>query len=380
MGGALAVLGVGFGLQAYAPNVVTFTTIGVVSQAVLFAGLVPASPVVAAVTPYKLRSMGFALVGLYLSLVGGLGGAVLVAGIANSHGPRVAVAVVAPLASLAAGLLMSYASRFVRADIAQATADVIEERDEKARVMKGGELPILQVRHLDFSYGNVQVLFDVSVDVRDGEVLALLGTNGAGKSTLLRAISGLSIADRGSIQLAGRTLTFADPITRVRAGIVQVPGGRAIFPNLTVDENLVAGGYTLLKDRAHFGRRVDEVLELFPALASRRDQRAGTLSGGEQQMLGIAAALLLEPRILLIDELSLGLAPIVVQELLGVVERLKRSGMTIVIVEQSINVALAMADRAVFMEKGRVKFEGPAAELLERNDLVRAVFLGGEVG
>ena len=380
VGGALAALGVGFGFQAYAPNVVVFTAIGVVSQGLLFAGLVPASPVVAAVTPYRLRSMGFALVGLYLSLVGGLGGALLVAAIAGPHGPRLAIAIVAPVASLIAGGLMVYAGRFVRADIAASVADVLEEHEERARVAAGGDLPVLQVRNLDFSYGQVQVLFDVNVDVWEGEVLALLGTNGAGKSTLLRSISGLSLPDRGVIRLAGKTMTFAEPSTRVRAGIVQVPGGRAVYPNLSVGENLIAGGYTLLQDRAHFQSRVEHVLAIFPALSSRMEQKAGSLSGGEQQMLALATALLLEPRILLIDELSLGLAPVVVQELIAIVERLKAAGMTIVVVEQSINVALAIADRAVFMEKGQVRFEGSAQELLERDDLVRAVFLGAEGG
>jgi len=232
------------------------------------------------------------------------------------------------------------------------------------------------VRNLDFSYGPLQVLFDVSLDVKQGEVLALLGTNGAGKSTLLRAISGLGIADRGVIRLQGRSVTFSDPGTRVRLGIVQVPGGKAVYPSLTVAENLVAGAYTYVWDVKRVRERVDEVLELFPVLAERLDQPAGTLSGGEQQQLAIASALLLDPVVLLIDELSLGLAPVVVQELLGVVERLRERGMTIVIVEQSLNVALSVADRAVFMEKGQVRFEGPAQELLERDDLVRAVFLG----
>jgi ABC-type branched-subunit amino acid transport system ATPase component/predicted MFS family arabinose efflux permease len=379
-GGALAALGLGFGVQAYAPNVVVFTAIGVISQGLLFAGLVPASPVVAAVTPYRLRTLSFALVGLYLSLVGGLGGALIVAGLADAHGPQMAVAIVAPISSLVAGALVAYASRYLRSDIAAAVADVIEERDERDRVAAGGELPILQVRHLDFSYGQVQVLFDVNVDVRRGEVLALLGTNGAGKSTLLRTISGLAPPDRGVIRLSGRTLTFADPVTRVRAGIVQVPGGRSVYPSLSVRENLLARGYTMLSDTGRLQERVNSVLELFPVLAIRLDQRAGSLSGGEQQMLGIATALLLEPEVLLIDELSLGLAPVVVQQLLEVIERLKALGMTIVIVEQSVNVALSIADRAVFMEKGQVRFEGAAADLLERDDLIRAVFLGKEGG
>jgi ABC-type branched-subunit amino acid transport system ATPase component len=289
---------------------------------------------------------------------------------------RAAVAIVAPTACLAAAVVVVYGSRFLRQDIGRAVSDLIEERDELVRTVGGGEIPILQVRNVDFSYGQVQVLFDVNVDVREGEVLALLGTNGAGKSTLLRAISGLGLADRGVIRFRGRTMTFADPGTRVRMGIVQVPGGKAIFPTLSVRENLLAGAYSFIWDTERVQERIDEVVELFPILGERMDQPAGTLSGGEQQMLGLAQALLLDPAVLLIDELSLGLAPVVVQQLLEVVERLKQTGITMVIVEQSVNVALSIADRAVFMEKGQVRFDGPAAELAERDDLARAVFLG----
>ena len=378
VGGALAILGIGFGIQAYAPNTVVYAVVGFFASGALYAGIVPASPAVAAVVPHQLRSTGFAMVGLYLSLVGGLGGALLVGGIAESAGRRMAVAIVAPTASLVAAALVIYGSRFIRADIARAAADLIEERDERQRIAAGGEVPILQVRGLDFSYGQVQVLFDVNVDVEEGEVLALLGTNGAGKSTLLKAISGVGVADRGVVRFRGRTITFADPGTRVRSGIVQVPGGKAIFPPLSVRENLLAGAHTFISDRKRVAERIDHVADLFPVLGERMDQQAGTLSGGEQQMLGLAQALLLDPEVLLIDELSLGLAPVVVQQLLEVVARLKNEGITMVIVEQSVNVALAIADRAVFMEKGQVRFEGPARELLERDDLVRAVFLGGD--
>jgi ABC-type branched-subunit amino acid transport system ATPase component len=165
---------------------------------------------------------------------------------------------------------------------------------------------------------------------------------------------------------------------RLEHGIVQVPGGKATFPTLTVAENLRARGYTV-RNR-DLDQRIARVLELFPVLAARLDQPAGSLSGGEQQMLAIAGALMLDPKILLIDELSLGLAPVMVQQLLEVIARLKEEGMTMVIVEQSVNVALSVADRAVFMEKGQVRFQGPAAELLERDDLIRAVFLGAEGG
>jgi len=379
-GALVASFGLVVPISLYMPNVALFTALSAVSSAGVFAAFVPLTGIVAAVTPYRLRSMGFATIGLYLSLIGGLGGALLVGAIANSLGDRAALALVAPPAALIGGALIAYGARFVRQDMALAAGELLEERDERARMAAGADVPMLQIRHLDFSYGAVQVLFDINLDVRQGEVLALLGTNGAGKSTLLRAISGLGFADRGVVRLAGRTVTFAEPGTRVRLGIVQVPGGSSVFPTLSVAENLLAGAYTFIWDQERVRSRVDKVLELFPVLASRLDQPAGTLSGGEQQMLGLAAGLLLDPQLLLIDELSLGLAPVVVQQLLEIVERLKEAGLTIVIVEQSINVALAVADRAVFMEKGQVRFEGPAADLLERDDLVRAVFLGGEGG
>jgi ABC-type branched-subunit amino acid transport system ATPase component len=236
---------------------------------------------------------------------------------------------------------------------------------------------LLEVRDVDFSYGPVQVLFGVDLEVARGEVLALLGTNGAGKSTLLRAISGLGRVDRGRITFDGHDITRSEPGERVRRGIVQMPGGKAVFPDLTIAENLQAASYTFIWDRPKVAERIARAVELFPILGDRMDQQAATLSGGEQQMLGLATALLLDPQILLIDELSLGLAPIVVEQLLQVVGDLRATGLTIVIVEQSVNVALSVADRAVFMEKGTVRFEGPAADLLERDDLVRAVFLGG---
>ena len=235
----------------------------------------------------------------------------------------------------------------------------------------------LSAHGLDFSYGSVQVLFDVDLTVGQGEVLALLGTNGAGKSTLLRCIAGLSRPSSGTVTFEGRDITHLPAEQRVRGGIVLVPGGKSVFSDLTVAENLLAGAHTYIWEQQRVRAKIDEVLELFPALRSRLGQPAGTMSGGEQQMLALAKGLLLEPRILLLDELSLGLAPVVVQELLAVIEQFKAHQLTMVIVEQSVNVALTLAERAVFMEKGEVRFEGPAAQLLERDDLVRAVFLGG---
>ena len=183
----------------------------------------------------------------------------------------------------------------------------------------------------------------------------------------------------GVVRLNGRTVTYATPEQRSRLGIHLLPGGRGVFGEMTVHENLQMGGFAYRGDRTELRRRIARVFELFPVLADARGRRADTLSGGQQQMLALAIALLHDPEVLMIDELSLGLAPVVVHELIQVVERLKADGVTMVVVEQSLNVAAAIADRAVFMEKGQVRFEGPIADLLARDDLARAVFLGGEV-
>jgi ABC-type branched-subunit amino acid transport system ATPase component len=236
---------------------------------------------------------------------------------------------------------------------------------------------LLQVRDLDVAYGSVQVLFSVALEVRQGETLALLGTNGAGKSTLLKTLSGLIDPIRGSIVIDGVDLTRAATQRRVAAGIVQMRGGSAVFPSLTVAENLRLGAFTILKDKHRVEERITHVLDILPAIRPRLESRAGTMSGGEQQMLALAKALLLEPRLLVIDELSLGLAPIIIERLLVVLADLKRTGLSMLIVEQSLNVALGFADRAVFMERGEVQFSGDPAALATRGDLVRAVFLGG---
>jgi len=227
------------------------------------------------------------------------------------------------------------------------------------------------------SYGNLQVLFDVGFDVRRGEVLALLGTNGAGKSTILRAISGLVMPDRGVVRMSGRTITLVEPQYRAQMGMVHIAGGEAVFSSMTVAENLALWSRQI-PDSAKRQEKLALVYGTFSMLDERRDQRAGSLSGGQQQMLALAKAVMLEPQLLCIDELSLGLAPVVVQDILQIVERLKDQGITMIIVEQSLNVAMAIADRAVFMERGQVMFEGPAKDLLERDDLLRAVFLSGE--
>jgi ABC-type branched-subunit amino acid transport system ATPase component len=195
---------------------------------------------------------------------------------------------------------------------------------------------------------------------------------------VLRVISGLGIPARGVVRLNGQGVTLSSPETRVRWGIHQLPGGKAIFDPMSVRENLEMAGFMYRRDAGERDARMERALDVFPELRDRLDDEAGRLSGGQQQMLGLAMALMHDPEILLIDELSLGLAPVMVENLLVVVDRLKQAGQTMIIVEQSLNVALAIADRAVFMEKGRIQFEGQASDLLARDDLVRAVFLGSE--
>ena len=239
---------------------------------------------------------------------------------------------------------------------------------------------MLEVEGIDVHYGPVQALRGVSLLVEEGEMVALVGSNGAGKTTTLRAISGLLAPSRGSIRLGGHEIGGLAAQKVVRLGMAHLPEGRELFSELTVTENLRLGHWSRRRDRARFSERLNRMFHLFPRLEERSSQQAGTLSGGEQQMLAVARALMIEPRLLLVDELSLGLAPIVVERMLELVDALKARHQTMVIVEQSLNVALEIADRAIFLEKGEVKFEGPARELLERDDLARAVFFGTEGG
>ena len=240
---------------------------------------------------------------------------------------------------------------------------------------------LLRCRGVEVAYGSVQVLFGVDLDIAEGEIVALLGTNGAGKSTILKAISGLVDPIGGSIFFDGVDVTHADPRRAVELGIIQMPGGRSVFPTLTINEGLrLAGSIYKRQDPEHVRRTTEQVLEYFPILRERGDQLAGDLSGGEQQMLGLGMAFIAKPKILMIDELSLGLAPVIVGQLVDIVRRIHAAGTTVVIVEQSVNVALTLAERAIFMEKGEVRFTGPTAELLERGDLLRSVFLEGTGG
>ena len=346
------------------------------------ASFVAAAPTIGAVAPYRMRAQAFALLPVFIFLMGGFMGSIIAGSISDAPWRAAVPSAWWPRRRRSsAGSWLPTGPAYIKRDISLAVSELVEEQQEMRRMSEHpDDIPVLQVRGLDYSYGPVQVLFDCGLEVRRGETLALLGTNGAGKSTLLRAVSGLGVPDRGAIRLNGRTITYADAELRFKQGIVQVRGGAGVFPGLTVEENLLATMLSTKEEKDEIFRRVERVYDVFGVLREKRTQAAADLSGGQQQMLAFGMGLMHEPEILLIDELSLGLAPVVVQELLEVVEQLKATGLTMIIVEQSLNVALSVAERAVFMEKGRVRFEGPAQELAERDDLVRAVFLGAEGG
>ncbi|MGQ0431275.1 MAG: ATP-binding cassette domain-containing protein [Microthrixaceae bacterium] len=237
--------------------------------------------------------------------------------------------------------------------------------------------PLLSCRGIDMAYGPVQILFGVDFDVAEREIVALLGTNGAGKSTLLKGICGLVRPKRGTVTFKDEDITSLSADVTTHRGISLMPGGKGVFPTLTVAENLRLAAWLIRGDAERVEEAHTEVTDLFPILAERSGQMAGNLSGGEQQMLALGGALMTRPELLMIDELSLGLAPTIVGQLLEVVQEIHRRGTTIVIVEQSVNIALNLAQRAVFMEKGEVRFTGPTAELLERPDILRSVFIAG---
>jgi branched-chain amino acid transport system ATP-binding protein len=239
---------------------------------------------------------------------------------------------------------------------------------------RGGDIPaLLEVRGLHGGYGAVEVLHGVDLDVREGETVALLGSNGAGKSTLNNLLSGLYRPWSGQILFEGADLTRAHSRDVVRAGLIQVPEGRRIFPNLTVLENLELGAFT--RARARRATNLERAFTLFPRLRERIGQAAGTLSGGEQQMLAIGRGLMAEPRLLILDEPSLGLSPLLVEELFGLIGRLREEGLAVLLVEQNVGQSLELADRAYVLENGRVRFSGLPSALLGSDELRRA-YLG----
>ena len=232
---------------------------------------------------------------------------------------------------------------------------------------------MLSLDAVDAGYGGLQILQQVTLEVPTGEVVALIGANGAGKTTTLRAISGLVRPWRGSITFDGTELIGRSPHDIVRAGIVQVPEGRELFGALTVEENLRMGAFTLPRTKVTAARKAVE--EIFPVLGERRTQTAATLSGGQQQMLAIGRALMAEPKILMLDEPSLGLAPKLVALVFDTVRKVREAGITVLLVEQNASHALRLADRAYVLESGRVVLEGAGVELLQ-DDRVRSAYLG----
>jgi branched-chain amino acid transport system ATP-binding protein len=233
---------------------------------------------------------------------------------------------------------------------------------------------MLKLANVSAGYGSFQALFDVSLEVNGGESVAVIGPNGAGKTTLLRVISKLLPASAGTVSMEGRALNDVPAHQVIARGIAQVPENRRLFPKLTVEENLKMGGF-LPAARARYGERLEFVYSLFPRMKERRAQAAGTLSGGEQQMCAIGRALMSGPKLLLLDEPSAGLAPVVVQAIFGLIRRICAEGYTVLIVEQNIRQVLKVVDRAYLLETGRIKTSGTSAALLESEE-IRKAYLG----
>jgi branched-chain amino acid transport system ATP-binding protein len=233
---------------------------------------------------------------------------------------------------------------------------------------------LLELDNIVVSYGKIQALHGISIGINEGEVVALIGANGAGKTTTMRAISGLRPLSSGAIRLDGEDISKLRADLRVVRGLCQSPEGRGIFPGMSVLENLDMGAYTR-RDKPAIARDFERVYELFPRLAERRKQTAGTLSGGEQQMLAIGRALMSSPRVLLLDEPSMGLAPMLIQQIFSIITEISKLGMTILVVEQNAQQALSRADRAYVMETGRIVKQGTGAELLH-DPAVKEAYLG----
>jgi ABC-type branched-subunit amino acid transport system ATPase component/predicted MFS family arabinose efflux permease len=379
--GAALVCALSMALLALSPSVqVAWLANGifVAASAWILAGIYA---VLSVTLPNRLITLGYALTSLYMIfgalIVGPVGaaGSTLAASLGKDFGYRAGVWTIFPFFIFGALILRS-AGKVLAYDIEKLEVSVaadIEVRQERAA--GGGKL--LMVRSLDAGYLGVRVLFGVNFDIDDGEMVAVLGTNGAGKSTLAKSICGLITPTAGEVLFDGEPITTIDASRIVNMGIVLVPGDRGIFPGLTTTENLRLAGWLYDKDPEHVKRATESVLNYFPILRQRAHTQSGSLSGGEQQMLSLAMAFIAEPRLLIIDELSLGLAPTVIESLLEIVKAIHERGTAVILIEQSVNLALRLTDRAVFMEKGQVVFAGPTAELVEHEEIVRAVMLDG---
>ncbi len=240
--------------------------------------------------------------------------------------------------------------------------------------MTNGSQFILEIKDLSVNYGVISAVKQMNLRIRPGEIVALIGTNGSGKTSALRSISGLNQNIQGQIRFEGKEITKLEAHRIVERGISQVPEGRGVFPDLTVLENLKLGAY-IRKDKSGIAADIQSMFELFPRLEERRKQLAGTMSGGEQQMLAIARALMAKPKLLLLDEPSMGLAPLIVREIFTAIRKVNEEGVSVLLVEQNATMALAAAHRGYVMETGSIVVEGEAAEL-RNNDVVKSVYLG----
>jgi ABC-type branched-subunit amino acid transport system ATPase component/sugar phosphate permease len=368
-----------FVLSLYVPQLWLVVTLQFLAQAAVSPLAICIFLTLAATAPPEMRTICFAMFGVYSLVFGGFTGSVLLGAVSDAigglHGIVVSLSFIFPVCAIG-GVLLLIGSRYVRRDITLVIEDVIERYTEGKRRQAGGEIPALQIHNLDFFYDTNQVLFDINLEIEEGEMVALLGTNGAGKSTLLRAVSGLAHPHRGVVRIFGMNSTYLEPEQIIDQGVALLVGGKMTFPGLSVRDNLRIGGHTLRRDKAKAVKAYDEALAVFPELGERLDQPAGTLSGGEQQMLALSRVMMTGPRLLMIDELALGLAPMTVERLMGMVRRINESGTTVILVEQSLNRALSLAQRCFFMERGEIRFDGPTAELMARDDLLRPVFLG----
>lgn len=366
-------------LQAVAMGVLgmsTFLPLAIIAALPLTLGMIVILPlqqmITAKVVPPRMRGLGFSTTAPWVLL----GFVVIYVVLASGGGSARTMAFLMIPVQLTGAFFFATGARGVEHDIRAARASVLAERAVR-EAKETGRAKLLVCRDVEAAYEGTQVLFGVDLDVEEGEILALLGTNGAGKSTLLRAIAGVHHASNGAILVDGRDVTHEPGYANAARGVVLMPGGRATFPTLTVRENLRSAAWLYRSDEQAVARRLGQVLQLLPVLSERLSEAAGNLSGGEQQMVGLAQAFLMRPRLLMIDELSLGLAPSLIEKLLEALRAIHEQGTTIILVEQSLNVALTIAERAVFMEKGEVRFDGPTEELLRRPDLIRSVFIAG---
>ncbi len=317
--------------------------------------------------------------GVYSLVFGGFAGGVLLGAISDAvgyaNGPTVALTLIGPVCAIG-GIMLFVGSRYVRRDITLVIEDVLERHAEGVRREAGGEVPALQIHNLDFFYGTNQVLFDVNLEVAPGRDLCVARHQRCREVHAPAGSVRIGPSPPGVIRIYGTNCTYLEPEQIIDQGVGLLVGGKMTFPGLTVRDNLRIGAHSLRGQGSRSRSALSEAVDRFPELSERLDQPAGTLSGGEQQMLALARVMMTAPKLLLIDELALGLAPMAVDRLMAIVREVNAEGTTVILVEQSMNRAMSLAERAVFLERGEIRFDGLTADLLERTDLLRPVFLG----